>query len=145
MLAESAGAEVLRMPSNAGKGAALNMGFARARALRPQVVVMLDGDAQHDPAEIPHLVRPVLDGVADVVVGSRFLDIRSEIPRWRQLGQHTLNLMTNKASGVTISDSQSGYRAFRPAALDALRWSMPSWDWSHGGGRCCLLACRAWG
>lgn len=121
-LAEQAGARVIRMRQNGGKGLALNAGFDAARQLNPEAVVMLDSDAQHDPAEIPLLASPVLSGDADVVVGSRFLEVKSKIPLWRQFGQHALNLATNATSGVAISDTQSGYRAFSPAALNMLRF-----------------------
>ncbi len=117
MLARMAGADVVRCPVNGGKGQALNAGFARAQDLGPHAVVTLDGDAQHDPSEIPNLVYPILTGDADVVIGSRFLQTKSYIPRWRQFGQHTLTLVTNRASGTVMSDSQSGYRAFSVAAL----------------------------
>lgn len=125
MLAQIAGAEVIRRPENGGKGQALNAGFLRAREFEPDAVVTLDADAQHDPAEIPTLVDPILAGTADVVIGSRFLTTRSQIPHWRRLGQHTLTLVTNKASGLATSDSQSGYRAFSEAALASLHFETP--------------------
>jgi hypothetical protein len=116
----SSGKQVIENP---GKAAALNAGFAYARRLRPRVVVCLDGDAQHEPAEVPHLAAPVLAGVADVVVGSRFLQTKSDIPAWRQVGQHTLTALTNNMSGLKLSDSQSGFRAFSPTAVDLLRFT----------------------
>lgn len=121
-LAEAAGALVVRQPQNAGKAAALNAGFRAARQFSPDVVICLDGDAQHDPAEIPVLIQPVLEGHADVVIGSRFLGVKSVIPKWRQVGQHTLTSVTNTLSGVQITDSQSGYRAFSPTALQLLKF-----------------------
>jgi hypothetical protein len=121
-LAEAAGALVVRMVQNGGKAAALNAGFMAAKEFKPDVVVCLDGDAQHEPAEIPHLIGPVLAGEADVVIGSRFLEVKSKIPKWRQVGQHTLTAVTNTLSGVHVTDSQSGYRAFSPAAVEALRF-----------------------
>ncbi|AEB11482.1 glycosyl transferase family 2 [Marinithermus hydrothermalis DSM 14884] len=121
-LAEVSGARVVRLEKNQGKAAALNAGFKAALQLKPDAVVCLDGDAQHEPAEIPELVRPILAQEADVVVGSRFLEKRSPIPGWRQLGQHTLTAVTNLTSGVKISDSQSGYRAFSPKAVRTLRF-----------------------
>jgi glycosyltransferase involved in cell wall biosynthesis len=120
LLALKAGAEVIQLPRNGGKGGALNAGFERARQLEPDAIVMLDADAQHNPAEIPQMVLPILTGRADVVVGSRFLDVRSRIPRWRSLGQRTLTLLTNSVSGFSVTDSQSGFRALAPHAVDAL-------------------------
>lgn len=122
-LAETAGAIVVHQPSNAGKGAALMAGFAKAMTLEPSVLVCLDGDAQHEPSEIPVLIGPILDGEADVVIGSRFLSTRSHIPSWRQAGQHTLTAMTNGMSRTKVTDSQSGFRAFSPTAARALRFT----------------------
>lgn len=121
-LAERAGARVVHLSHQSGKGHAMNAGFQYARRYRPAVYVVLDADAQHDPAEIPALVGPVLSGEADVVVGSRFLGIHSAIPWWRQLGQHALTAATNAASGLHLTDSQTGYRAFSPTAVDALQF-----------------------
>ncbi|SRR5579884_476247 len=120
--ARAAGAEVMSLGVNRGKGAALNVGFERARELNAAVVVCLDADAQHDAAEIPLLVRPILEDQADVVIGSRFLDTQSSIPAWRRVGQHTLTRLTNATSGTTSTDSQSGFRAFSPEALKKLHF-----------------------
>lgn len=120
-LAEAAGATVIRHPRNAGKAAALSSGFCAALKLEPRVLVCLDADAQHEPAEIPQVIQPILEGQADVVIGSRFLTTKSDIPVWRQVGQHTLTALTNSMSGTRVTDSQSGFRAFSPAAVKALR------------------------
>lgn len=122
LLADLAGAEVIRLPRNHGKGQALNAGFERAQELRPGVVVMLDADAQHDPDDIQEVIRPVLAGDADVVIGSRFLGQKSDIPGWRRVGQHALTAATNRASGLSLSDSQSGFRAFSLDALSQLHF-----------------------
>src|SRR5262249_25238610 len=68
-------------------------------------------------------LAPILESRADVVIGSRFLQIKSAIPAYRQVGQHGLTMMTNLASGVSVSDSQSGFRAFSAHALDQLSFS----------------------
>lgn len=121
-LAEAAGAHVVRR-TNGGKGAALNTGFAVALRYHPCATVILDGDAQHDPAEIAEMTRPILTGEADVVIGSRFLtNDRRSIPWWRQIGQVALTVATNRASGVRLSDSQTGYRAFSTNALHDLKF-----------------------
>lgn len=123
-LAGRAGACVIRQPMNLGKAQALNAGFREARKLQGlRVVVCLDGDAQHDARDVPTVIAPILQGQADVVIGSRFLNIKSEIPGWRQVGQHALTAMTNVASGVHTTDSQSGFRAFSPAAIEALNFT----------------------
>ncbi|HEX6292763.1 MAG TPA: glycosyltransferase family 2 protein [Herpetosiphonaceae bacterium] len=122
-IARKAGATVVQHQVNQGKAAAVNTGFTYVRRLRPAVLVMLDGDGQHCADDIPQLLAPVRDGMADVVVGSRFKEIKSDIPAYRKVGQHGLTLVTNLASGVRISDSQSGFRAFSARALDQLSFS----------------------
>lgn len=121
-VAKAAGAVVVRLSRQGGKGRALNAGFQLARDFKPDAIVTLDGDAQHDPAEIPVLAAPIVAGLADVVIGSRFLGIQSRIPWWRKMGQKMLTVVTNAASGVHVTDSQTGYRAFSQAALDCLRF-----------------------
>src|SRR5262245_5132771 len=119
-IAKMAGAIVVQHQTNQGKAAAVNTGFAYVRRLDPSAVVMLDGDGQHSADDIPVVFAPVVEGAADIVVGSRFLEVKSDIPIYRQVGQHGLTLATNLASGVRVSDSQSGYRAFSARALDEL-------------------------
>ncbi|MBC7232552.1 MAG: glycosyltransferase family 2 protein [Chloroflexi bacterium] len=119
-IAEAAGAIVIRHPQNLGKGAALNTGFREARKLLPQAVVILDADGQHQAREIPSLMRPVLQGEADMVVGSRFLGVRSAIPRLRMFGMRTLTVASNLGSGVRVSDSQTGFRAFSEEAFSRI-------------------------
>lgn len=122
-LAEAAGARVVQRRHQGGKGAALNTGFEEALRYSPSAAVVLDGDAQHDPAEIVQVAHPVLEGQADVVVGSRFLTReRGSIPWWRQLGQVALTIATNNASGVHLTDSQTGYRAFSAEAMRQIRF-----------------------
>jgi len=80
-------------------------------------VIMLDGDGQHLPLEIPTIAAPVLAGEADLVVGSRFINLSSTIPRYRLCGQKVLNLFTNLTSNHKVTDSQSGFRALNPDIL----------------------------
>jgi hypothetical protein len=122
-IAGGAGAHVLSHACNQGKAAALRTGLCEAYRRGADVVVLLDGDGQHDPAEIPFLVRPILAGVADIVAGSRFLDVKSKIPAWRQVGQHALTTATNLASGTHCSDSQTGFRALNCRALELFECS----------------------
>ncbi len=119
-VAAEAGAIVLRHDHNQGKAQAVNTGLRKAREMNAALVILIDADGQHDPAEIPALIAPIEAGAADMVVGSRFLGVRNRIPRWRILGQHALTLMTNMASGVAITDSQSGFRALSQRAINAM-------------------------
>jgi glycosyltransferase involved in cell wall biosynthesis len=122
-IAEAAGAMVVRHSTNHGKGAALMTAFQATRELRPDVVVMLDADGQHLPEEITKVIQPVLDGQADITIGSRYLEHTSEVPRLRSMGHWAFNLLTRLSSGEKASDSQSGYRAFSPRALECLDFS----------------------
>jgi glycosyltransferase involved in cell wall biosynthesis len=119
-IAQRAGASVVRHAMNHGKAAAVNTGFSYLRQFNPTAVVLLDGDGQHCADDIPTLLAPITTDEADVVIGSRFLEVRSSIPTYRQVGQHSLTLVTNLASGVNVSDSQSGFRAFSALALGHL-------------------------
>jgi glycosyltransferase involved in cell wall biosynthesis len=123
LVAEKAGAIVIKHNSNQGKGAAVSTAFEQAREMGCSALVLLDGDGQHEPADIPSLLQPVLEGKADIVVGSRFLHIKSHIPRVRALGQRILTFFTNLGSRVRLTDSQSGFRAFSPKAMEALSFA----------------------
>jgi len=122
-VAEAAGAEVLRHEVNQGKGVALNTGFSRARVLNPCVVVTIDGDGQHMVDEIPQVILPVLNDCADIVVGSRYLEMKSEVPIHRVWGHRIFNFVSTQASGIPITDSQSGFRAFSSRALSVINFS----------------------
>jgi hypothetical protein len=124
-LASEAGATVVTHPVNQGKGAAVRTGLQWALANRAQAAVLLDGDGQHRPDDIDQLVGAILTGDADMVVGSRFIGQARTTPAWRMVGQHGLNALTAIASGQTLTDSQSGFRALSQRAMwvmsDALR------------------------
>lgn len=122
-IAQKAGATVIRHLVNQGKATAVNTGFNYVRQRQLAAVVMLDGDGQHAADDIPRVLQPVLANDADVVIGSRFKEIKSDIPTYRQLGQHGLTITTNLASGVWVSDSQSGFRAFSSSAVEQLAFS----------------------
>ena len=100
-IAKLAGVEVLTLKENSGKARAMMVGFERAKELHYLATVMIDGDGQHNPSDIPKIAKPVLDGVADLVVGSRFLENAGveDIPSYRKIGQKVLNQATN-VSGV---------------------------------------------
>ena len=129
-IARLAGADVIEMPENGGKAKAMMAGFTRARELGYQAVVMLDSDGQHDPDEIPAVVGPVLAGEADLVIGSRFLDIKADIPKYRVAGQMVLNGFTNLSvdGEFATTDSQSGFRALSYRALENLTFASEGYN-----------------
>ena len=122
-IAKAAGAEVLALSINQGKGAALNAGIKQASQSQPDAIVLIDADGQHLPDEIFQVVRPIIDNQADITIGSRYLKNTSNTPRHRKFGHKILNFVTGMASGVTVSDSQSGYRALSPRAYQLLEFS----------------------
>lgn len=121
-IASAAGALVVRHEQNQGKGKALRTGLQIARSFSPQAVVLLDGDGQHLPSEIPRVLAPVLSGEADMVVGSRYLNPNSRVPRSRVWGHRFFNFLVGRTSGLHLTDSQSGFRAFSSRVLDALNF-----------------------
>ena len=120
-VAELAGAEVIRHPENRGKGAALKTGFSAVNGAG--VIVTIDTDGQHDPAEIPKVAAPILAGEADMVNGSRYLNGEDRnTPLYRRVGQIVLDKATNLDSGIKVTDTQSGFRAFAPSTIPAFKF-----------------------
>jgi glycosyltransferase involved in cell wall biosynthesis len=122
-VAEAAGATVVHHSVNQGKTAAVATAFEQARRMGANVLVLIDGDSQHDPGDVDALIEPILSGAAEMVVGSRFVGVRSVIPRWRVAGQHALTLAANIGSGLHLSDTESGFRAFSRRALEEMRFN----------------------
>lgn len=122
-IAQALGAYVVRHPENLGYGGALRSCFETARGLGADKMVIIDSDGQHDPEEIPKLLEP-LDEEIDIVIGSRFCEGNGEnIPAYRKVGMKVLDTATNFAGGISVSDSQSGYRAYGKRAIGAIRIS----------------------
>lgn len=122
-IAERLGADVVRHEQNLGYGAAVQSLFKRARELDSDVLVTLDGDGQHDPAEVPRVIKPVVGGLADIVVGSRFVDgLSAHGMRWyRRAGVKFITRLTNwGSSSHGVRDAQSGFRAYNRRSLDGL-------------------------
>jgi glycosyltransferase involved in cell wall biosynthesis len=122
-IAEHLGADVVKHKKNLGYGAAVQSLFKRARELNADVMVTLDGDGQHNPLEIPMLAEPVLDGKADVAVGSRFLggsENQNHVPRYRRLGIKAITGLASAASNFGLSDAQCGFRVYGHKALEGL-------------------------
>jgi len=120
-IAEKLGALVVRHPKNMGKGAALKMALEHSMGLNPDIVVTLDADGQHDPEDIPRLVEPIVEGRADLVIGSRYMNgSKTDAPLYRRLGLKLVNLVDRRSAGGVVRDTQSGFRAYSPKALDIL-------------------------
>lgn len=112
-----AGYSVVSSPMRRGQGAALRLGYDLARLAEAEVVVTLDADGQHQPEEIDRLVRPILEGSKDLVLGSRLLGERQPDSRLRLIGIYLNNYIINFLAGVRISDCSSGLKAVRVDCL----------------------------
>ena len=120
-MAKLAGAEIINHATNLGKGEALKSGFSAIGDA--DVVVTIDADGQHNPDEIPSLIKPIIEDGADLVNGSRYMNGPEEnTPAYRRVGQQVLDNATNISAGIKVTDSQSGFRAFSPAACKVFRF-----------------------
>lgn len=119
-IARLAGAFVLRHDKNKGYGGALRTCFEVAKKFDVSAMVILDTDGQHDTSDIPAVLRPIISGEADVVIGSRFIGKNQDkIPTYRMAGNKILN-MAIRVMGVQVTDSQSGFRAYSKKAIDVI-------------------------
>ncbi len=117
-IARLSGASVLVHERQQGKGAGVLDAMAYARERGYAALVLIDGDGQHNPDEVPAVAAPVLEAGADLVIGSRFLGTDAEIPVYRRFGQIVLNVFTNASADFKSTDSQSGFRALSRRALE---------------------------
>ena len=104
--------KVIYHQKNMGKGAALRSGFQIAKG---DIIIVQDADLEYNPSEYPKLIKPILDGDADVVYGSRF--IGSEAHRvlyfWHMLANKILTLISNMFTNLNLTDMETGYKCFR--------------------------------
>jgi glycosyltransferase involved in cell wall biosynthesis len=111
-LAEHEDIVVVLQDRNRGKGAALRRGFEEATG---RIVLVQDADLEYDPAEYPKLLRPILEGRADVVYGSRFCGGESQrvLRFWHSLGNRVLTLLSNAFTNLNLTDVETCYKVFR--------------------------------
>jgi glycosyltransferase involved in cell wall biosynthesis len=120
-IAEAVGARVVKHDHNRGKGEAMKSLFREIMELNPSVLVALDGDGQHNPDEIPMLVKPIAVGESDIVIGSRYVNGgKPDAPFYRRLGLRVINYVYKKLGNVRTKDTQSGFRAYSPKAFQYL-------------------------
>jgi glycosyltransferase involved in cell wall biosynthesis len=125
--AVAAGARVISHAENCGAGAATMTGIAAARAMGAEVLITLDADGQHDPRDIPALLKPVADSRADIVFANRFGQ-RNRIPFIRRLFNGIGNFVTFAATGRWVRDSQCGFKVLGPRALAEIELRMSGFE-----------------
>jgi glycosyltransferase involved in cell wall biosynthesis len=119
-VATEVGVRVVTHRISLGKGSALKTGCQAALRLGAGIIVVMDGDGQHRAADIPRLVQPLLQGEVDVVLGTRPLS--SDMPATFRLGNNVLNMALKFLFGITVGDSQGGFRAFTASAYRKIEW-----------------------
>jgi len=120
-IAEGLGAIVVRHEKNLGYGTAIRTIFLKAQEMKADVLITFDADGQHRIEDIEKVLEPIKSNMADVVIGSRFLNNSQNIPKYRKVGIKTITELTNIAGGTKITDSQSGFRAYNKKILENIK------------------------
>jgi glycosyltransferase involved in cell wall biosynthesis len=127
-VAEAAGATMLRLPFNLGIGGAVQTGYRYALANGFDIAVQIDGDGQHDPAQLPAILAPLVTGEADIVIGSRYAGVGNyKIAAHRRLGQRMWARLVSLIVRQPLTDTSSSFRALNRRAL-----SLFAADYPHG-------------
>jgi glycosyltransferase involved in cell wall biosynthesis len=122
-IARSSGADhIIRSKANKGYGVAIRAMFQVAKEKNADVLVTIDSDGQHDPDEIPDLIKPILEEGFDITIGSRFITSQDKvkIPAYRSLGIKAITRLAHYASYNNITDAQSGFRAYNNKAITSI-------------------------
>jgi len=119
-IAESLGAIVINHPKNLGYGSAIRSIFLKAKEINAEVLVTIDADGQHKIEDVKKVIKPIVDGQADISIGSRFLEEGDNSPKYRKLGIKIITKVTNSSLSEKITDAQSGFRAYNNKVLQSL-------------------------
>jgi glycosyltransferase involved in cell wall biosynthesis len=128
VVAQSSGVAALSLPINRGAGGALRTGFSYALSQGFKIVVMMDADLQHRVEDIRVLTEPIAKNKFDVVLGSRLMGEKRNMPVIRQIANVMGNLTTRLLLGINVTDSQSGFRAISRKALTKMRLTSSRWE-----------------
>ena len=124
-VAKEAGADkIISFKENKGLAPAFKMGLETALVVGADIIVNTDADFQYNQTQIPDLIKPILDGEVDIVLGSRFEGWIEHMPAQKRMGNRLATWVTKKASGYPVTDAQTGFRAFSSDA--ALRLNVMS-------------------
>ncbi len=119
--ASSAGAKVFRHVINRGQGAALRTGIRAALESSADVIITFDADLQQDVSEIPALVAPIVAGLAEVSLGSRFIGSAISMPAGRKFFLRLAIIFTKLTTGLKVTDTHNGFRAFSRRAASSIK------------------------
>ena len=111
-IAKELGAIVINHEKNLGYGAGIKSIFLKAKEINSELLVTLDADGQHDINDISKIVKPIQDNKAEIVIGSRFLEKSKNVPEYRKFGIKLITKVTNLSLSKSLTDSQSGFRAY---------------------------------
>ena len=120
-IAKKMGAVVITHERNLGYGAAIRSLFLKARELKSDMLVTLDSDGQHRIEDLLPVTKPIIEKQADMVIGSRFLEGNQEnIPKYRKVGIKIITKLANSSLDESVTDSQSGFRAYSQNILSTI-------------------------
>ena len=119
-ISKNLGAIVITHKKNMGYGVAINSIFQKAKELNVDLLVTFDADGQHRVEDIEKVVEPIKNNTADLVIGSRFLDKKSNVPNYRKIGIKVITKITNVSIKKKLTDSQSGFRAYNKQVLSQI-------------------------
>ena len=119
-ISKNLGAVVISHKKNMGYGAAINSIFQKSKEMKSDLLVTFDADGQHRVEDIEKVVEPIKNNTADLVIGSRFLDKKSNVPNYRKIGIKVITKITNASIKKKLTDSQSGFRAYNKQVLSQI-------------------------
>ena len=120
-IAKKMGAIVISHERNLGYGAAIRSLFLKARELKSEILVTLDSDGQHRIEDLLPVSKPIIEKQADMVIGSRFLEgNQKNIPKYRKVGIKIITKLANSSLDESVTDSQSGFRAYSQNILSTI-------------------------